>query len=89
MLVSVFLTLAYWLIKILLSPLLLLPNSTLSASFASAIISANGYFSALNAFVPTTTLVSVVILTVLIEGYIFTLKIINWLSKKVPVVGSK
>jgi len=87
MITSAFLNLVYYVVKLLLSPLLLLSDVTLSASFTSAITTAGGYFSALNVFVPTTTLITIIALVVLIEGYIFTAKIISWLLKKIPFIG--
>lgn len=87
MITSAFLSLAYYIIKVLLSPLLFLPDVSLSTSFTSAITTASGYVSALNVFVPATTLITIISLVVLIEGYIFSAKIISWLLKKIPFIG--
>lgn len=74
----------YYTILFIASPLLLLPDVTLSSNVTSAITSAGNYLSIVNSVVPVSSLVAIILLMVSIDTGIFTYKIVKWLYTKIP-----
>lgn len=87
MITNFLLYILYLVIKVIISPIMLLPNTTLPAGVSSAISTASGYISAFNTMLPMTTLLLVVSTILIIEGAIFTFKLINWVIKKIPMIS--
>jgi len=74
----------YAVVYIVLSPIRALPDVTLPANFNTAISSASGYITPLNALIPIDTLIQIISLIVVIELSYFTYKFIMWLIKRLP-----
>jgi hypothetical protein len=71
----------------LMTPFTLLPDASLPSAFTSAMTSASAYISALNDFLPVSTLLTIIGLLVVIEIAINTFMLINWAIKKIPTIG--
>lgn len=87
MLTNFFLYTLYLVLKIILSPLTLLNDVSLTGSFASAITTANGYISVVDSILPLTTLLIIMGLFFVIEGGIFGFKLLTWIIKKIPFLN--
>ena len=66
------------------SPIRLLPDVALPASFTSAIVTANGYIASLNGILPVDTIILLLKLFIGIEVAYFAYKFIMWLIKRLP-----
>lgn len=87
MITSAILTLVYWVVWLITAPLRLLPDASLPSGVASALSSAGGYASSMDTFLPITTLYSVVLAMLTVEGFILTYKAIMWGIKKIPGIN--
>ena len=87
MISTAILTLLYYAVSALLSPLLLLPDVELSQSVISAITSAGSYVSILDIIIPVGTLVTILGLMVAVEVAVFTYKLIKWAYSKIPGIN--
>jgi hypothetical protein len=87
MLTNFFLYTLYLVLKLVLSPLLLLSDVTLSAGFTDALTTAKGYISTIDAIFPLTTMFAIIGLFVLIETFVLSFKLITWIIKKIPFLG--
>lgn len=87
MITTIILYLLFTTIYLFISPLLLLPNATLSSEFSAAILSANSYLSAFNDYLPVATLISILGAILVIELSISLFKIISWVIKKIPTIS--
>jgi hypothetical protein len=87
MIVTALLNLIYGVVVVITSPLRLLPDATLPSGVASALSSAGGYASSLDAFVPVSTIYSVVLAMLVVEGFILTYKTLMWALKKIPGIN--
>lgn len=87
MIITALLYLIYSAILILLSPLLLLGDVSLSSNFSTAISNASGYLNSLNAIVPIDTILTIFgfLLVILYSWLVYT--VIMWVIKKIPTLN--
>ena len=84
MITDAFLQLIYLILYALTAPLRAFSDVALPANVASSITTASTYFSALNEFLPVSTMVSVLAAILVIEAALFLYKAIMWLLKRFP-----
>ena len=65
----------------------LLPDVSLSDNIAASIATAAGYASALNNYIPLSTIVAIMGLVLSIEFVILTIKVVNWFIRKIPTIN--
>jgi len=87
MITSAILTLLYGLIKVVISPLTLLPDVVLTGNVGSAIATASDYLASVSFILPVASLVAVFGLILAVEGGILAFKGINWLIRKIPFIN--
>lgn len=87
MITNFLLYILYLVIKVVISPITLLPNASLPVGLSSALTTASGYISAFNTMLPMTTILLVVSTILIVELAIFTFKMINWVIKKIPFIS--
>jgi len=87
MLTNFFLHILYLVLKVILSPLILLSDVVLSDNFSNSLTTAKGYVSTIDSIFPLTTMFAIIALFVLIESFILTFKLISWIIKKIPFLG--
>ena len=86
MLVTFFSDLAYNIVNTFLN---LFPNADTSflTNITSSVSTASGYLSAVSYFAPVATLITIVGLFIGIEIIILSVKIINWIIRKIPTIN--
>ena len=67
--------------------MLLFSDVSLPSDITAAISQASSYAHITDAVVPVATLVSIILLVVSIEGFVFTYKMIKWIYQKIPGVN--
>jgi len=77
----------YGAITLILSPLLLLPDVSISSGVATAISNASSYVSILNTVLPVQTIVTFFLVFLAVELGIFTYKLIKWVYNKIPGIS--
>ena len=87
MILTGILNLVFMFLTILLSPLTLFGDVTLPSSFATAITNTSGYYNSLNAILPVDTMLTILGLSLAIEGAYLTYKIIMWVIAKIPTLN--
>jgi len=87
MIITALLNLVYVFIQLILSPLALLGDVSLSSSFSSSIATAGGYYNSLNAILPMDTMITILGVFLAIEGAYVVYKIIMWIIKKIPTLN--
>jgi len=60
---------------------------SLSDNIAASIATAAGYASALNNYIPLSTIVAIMGLVLSIEFVILTIKVVNWFIRKIPTIN--
>lgn len=81
------LTLLYWAIYAVLTPLRLLPDATLPAGVADAIGTASEHLSAVSIVLPTGSLLAVLGIFLSVEAALFLYKTLMWIVKKIPTIN--
>lgn len=86
MLITLFFNLTYLIVSGFLS---LFPNADLSllSNISSAVSTASGYLSSISAFAPVATLIAIIGLFLAVELFILSVKIINWIIRKIPGIN--
>lgn len=74
-------------IGILLLPLKLLPDISLSSDFYSAVETANTFLITIDYFFPVDTFISILLLIVGFEFLYFGYKGIMWIIRKIPMIS--
>ena len=87
MITTVILNIIYFVVGVLISPITLLPDVSLSGSFGSAITSASGYLASFNGFIPIDTIIEIFGVSLLLEYYYLLYKIAMWVLRKVPTIN--
>ena len=87
MIATITLNLIYGLIWVILAPLRLLPDVSMSGEVASSIASVGSYIAPFNFVLPIATIITIILLVVSIEVGIFLYKGIMWLIKKIPTIN--
>lgn len=87
MITNFILTILYYSIVAITSPLRLLPDVSLSPDIANAISTAGAYLNSFSFIIPVGTIVSIFGLFLAIEGGILLFKGINWLIRKIPFIN--
>ena len=87
MILTGILNLIYLFLTIILSPLLLLGDVVLPSGFTTAITNASGYYNSLNTILPVDTMLTILGLSLAIEGAYLTYKIIMWVIQKIPTLN--
>jgi hypothetical protein len=80
--------LLYGAVLLLTLPLRLLPDVTLPIGLSNSIVTANGYLSAFNAFLPIGTALQVFSAILIIEAGVITYKLIMWILTKIPGISN-
>lgn len=88
MILSIILKIVYYFIYLHASILLLLPDVTISQNFADNLSTGIGYAKSINNILPVNELIYTIIGVFLAYeiGYL-TLKLINWLIRKIPTIS--
>lgn len=84
MILNLFLTIVYYLLYAITSPLRLLPDVQMDGGFSTAIINAGGYLKSLDSFIPVATILTILGLYITIELGYLTYKGIMWFIKRFP-----
>lgn len=84
MITTAFLYVIYGLVWTLVQAIALLPDVTINSGIGSAVVTASGYVSALNNFLPMTTILAMLTFFVGYETIYFGFKIIYWIIKRIP-----
>lgn len=87
MITELLLTFIYTIIQVIISPIILLPDVSMSSSLATSIHTASGYIASFNNFLPLTTMLSILGIYLVIEGAVLTYRLIMWVIKKIPTVN--
>ena len=87
MITDAILGILYAVVWVLITPLRILPDVSLSAEVVTTISSASGYLSSLDRLLPVSQLLIVTGLILGIEFIIFTYKLIMWAIKKIPTIN--
>jgi hypothetical protein len=65
----------------------LFPTTSISDDVLNSIQTANTYIAGLNIILSVYTILTILGLTLTIEGVILTIKIINWFIRKIPTIN--
>jgi len=84
MITSGFLFLIYGFVVAVTSPLRLLSDVVIDSGFTSAIYNAGGYLSPVDMVFPVATIVSVLGIFLIYEGFYLTYKITMWVIRRLP-----
>lgn len=87
MIVTLLLTIVYYFIYGITAVFRLAPIVSLPASVTSAVTTASGYISSLNDFLPIGTLITILGIFLAYELSYFTMKLINWVIRKIPGIS--
>lgn len=87
MIVNILLKILYETIWVLIYPIRILSDVSLSGDLISAISTANTYISAIDFVFPVTTFLAILGLVLTIEGLIILYKSIMWLIRKIPTIS--
>lgn len=87
MITGILISAIYIILRLFLSPILLLPSLSVESDSAQAVLTASSYINNINNFFPLNTFLIILFLILSIEAGIMTYKIINWLLKKIPGIS--
>ncbi len=87
MIVDIFLFMLYLTVLVMASPILALPNVSISSSVITAITDAGGYLKAIDEVVPISTVLTIFGLVLSIEAGVFVYKLIMWVIHRIPAQG--
>lgn len=87
MISNLLLSVLYYSLVALVSPLTLLDDYALPASVASALSTAGNYLANVDALIPASTLLAVLAAFLAVEGGLFLYKGIKWIYNKIPGVN--
>jgi hypothetical protein len=86
MITTALLDLLYFLLHILLSPILGFSDVVLNSSFTSSLATASGYYNSINAILPVDTMLEILGISLAFEGAYLIYKLIMWVIKKIPTI---
>jgi hypothetical protein len=84
MIVTFFIYVVYLFVYGVTSPLRLFPDVSFPSSVTNAVTTAGGYLTSLNAVIPIATILTILGIVLVVEGYLFAYKVIMWLIKRLP-----
>jgi len=84
MLTDLLLYIIYVFVYAVTSPFRLLSDVSTNSGIVSAFATAGSYIKALDVFLPTATLLTILFSVTLIEGYVFGYKGLMWLIRRIP-----
>jgi len=84
MLTTIFLYIIYLFVYVVTSPFRLLSDVAANSDIVGAFATASGYIHALDVFIPTSTLLTILFAVTAIEAYIFGYKGVMWLIRRIP-----
>ena len=87
MISSIILNILYFVIFGLTYPIRIFNDVTLPAALSDSITTAMGYLQGLDFVLPIPTLLTLIVLTCLIEGGIIIYKSVMWLIRKIPFIN--
>jgi len=87
MITNFILSILYYSIVAITSPLRLLPDVSLSPEISNSIATAGAYMNSIDFIVPTTTIMTIFGLFLAVEFGILSFKGINWLIRKIPGIN--
>lgn len=79
--------LIYISLRFLLTPIINLDNVSQTNSVTEAVSTASGYISSLNTYLPMSTLIAILGLVLIIEGFYLGHRLINWAIRKIPTIS--
>lgn len=65
----------------------LFPTASISDSITSSVTTASSYMVSLNTFAPVNTIIIIVGIAMVLEGIFITIKLINWVIRKIPTIS--
>jgi hypothetical protein len=65
----------------------LFPTATISDQITASVATASTYIVSLNTFAPITTIISIIGIAMVLEGVFITIKLINWVIRKIPTIS--
>lgn len=84
MITTFFLTIIYYTVRVLISPIFLLSDVSLTDGLGGQITEATHYVANVNQFFPLSTLFSVLAIIIGIEVVIASYKVIMWVIRRIP-----
>lgn len=87
MISSLILILIFGVIVLITAPLRLLADVTLTSSITDAIATAGGFLGSLGQILPVSTILSVLAIVMITEGFLFLYKTVRWVYQKVPFIN--
>ena len=87
MITTAIITILYTFIYAATAPFRLLADVSLPAAVASAVNTASNYLANSSQLFPVDTLLAVVFLVLVVEGYILGWKFLNWVIRKIPGIN--
>jgi len=88
MITDAILLILYKTILIVISPITSLADVTLPSGLSTAITTANGYISSVNAFIPVDTLLTIFGAILVVEVAALSYKLIMWILTKIPGISN-
>ena len=87
MISSLILILIFGVIVLITAPLRLLDDVTLTSSITDAITTAGGFLGSLGQILPVSTILTVLAIVMITEGFLFLYKTVRWVYQKVPFIN--
>jgi hypothetical protein len=79
--------LLYLSLNFLLTPIRNSADVPQSNTVTNAVSTASGYISSLNTYLPMSTLIAILGLVLLIEGFYLGHRLVNWAIRKIPTIS--
>lgn len=87
MISSLILILIFGVIVLITAPLRLLADVTLTSSITDSILTAGGFLGSLGQILPVSTILTVLAIVMITEGFLFLYKTVRWVYQKVPFIN--
>lgn len=87
MITNFLISILYYIVALITSPLRLLSDYSIPANINTSLATAGNYIAILNTIFPVTTLLSVFGIVIIFEGFIVGYRIIRWLYQKIPGIN--
>lgn len=87
MIITAILNIIFFVIKIIIYPISVLPDVTLPSGLSSSLGTASGYLNPLNGYIPIDTMLIILEVFLTFELAYFAYKGIMWIIKKIPTIN--
>lgn len=87
MITSAIITILYYVILAICSPIFLLNDVSLNSSISTSLTTGGAYLHAVNNFVPVDTAVTILSVSLGLEIAYLTFKAIGWVIRKIPSIN--